>query len=97
MKSAGKRPLRSPPVANGWCSCANGIAPLSYQTSMTSGSRRMTPPQAQVRVTSLTDGRCGSKGSGSSAAARSRSSAYEPTASTRSQSPQRHSGRGVPQ
>ena len=74
MKSAGKRPARSPPVANGWWSWANGIAPLSYQTSMTSGSRAMAPPQSQVSTTSSTYGRCGSKGSGSSWTARSRSS-----------------------
>ncbi len=54
MKSAGNRPARSPPVAKGWCSWANGIAPLSYQTSMTSGSRAIAPPQAHVRTTSST-------------------------------------------
>ena len=54
MKSAGNRPARSPPVAKGWWSWANGIAPLSYQTSMTSGSRRIAPPQAQVSDDSST-------------------------------------------
>ena len=61
MKSAGTFPVRSPPVANGWWSCANGIAPLSYQTSMTSGSRRISPPQGHVSRTSSTNGRCGSR------------------------------------
>ena len=97
MKSAGKFASRSSP-ANGWWICAKGIAPLSYQTSITSGSRRMTPSHSpQVSSTSSTKGRWGSKSSPGGSVARWRSSSKEPTMVVASHPEQRQMGSGVPQ
>ena len=80
--------------SNGAWRCANGIEPESNQTSMTSGTRRISAPHsAHAHVCSSTYGRCGS---GSGLPERSSTSANEPTASTWPFS-QRQTGSGVPQ
>ena len=61
MKSAGKRCSKRSWLAWGAPNCANGMDPESNHTSITSGTRFMSPPQlSQVRITSSTNGRCGS-------------------------------------
>ena len=75
---------------------ANGIDPESYQASITSGTRRASPPHSgQVSVTSSTYGRCGSS-SDRSRPASSLSSASDP-AQVRCCSPHSQMGSGVPQ
>src|ERR1700683_2231177 len=81
---------------------ANGIAPESYQTSITSGTRRANPSppstpsqEGQVNVIPSTNGRCGSS-LVRSAPASSDSSAREPTQVT-CDCAHTHSGSGVPQ
>ena len=82
----------------GWPTWAKGIAPLSYQPSMTSGTRRACAPQrSQGTTTSSTKGRCGSS-SDSSCPAASPSSASDPYACQCAASAvQRQTGSGVPQ
>ncbi len=75
---------------------ANGIAPESYQTSITSGTRRACASQdGQPKVTSSTNGRCGSRADRSCPACWP-SSASEPT-HVRCPSAHRQIGSGVPQ
>ena len=75
---------------------ANGIDPESYQASITSGTRRASPPHSRQEITtSSTYGRCGSSAVRSRPAS-SDSSASEPTQVTWS-CPHTHSGSGVPQ
>src|ERR1039458_6080070 len=70
--------------------------PESYQTSMTSGTRRASPPHCgQLIVMSSTNGRCGSTPARSRPAS-SDSSASEPTQVTCSPA-HSQTGSGVPQ
>ena len=102
MKSAGKLSAKAASCSNGkWC-WANGIAPESNHTSITSGTRRIGSPHARpVRPrragtgsdTSSTNGRWWSS---SAVPERSASSAKEPTTCTCPRG-QRHTGSGVPQ
>src|SRR5580704_8837402 len=76
--------------------CAKGIAPESYQTSITSGTRVASPPHVgQANVTESTKGRCGS----SPPRSRPASSASDASESTQVtwESGHTHSGSGVPQ
>ena len=65
MKSAGKRRSNSSPPrsSSGWNPhCAKGIAPESYQASITSGTRRASAPHAgHGNAISSIVGRCGSR------------------------------------
>ena len=75
---------------------ANGIAPESYQTSITSGTRRARSAHTgQGKLTASTNGRCGSSPV-RSRPARSDSSDSEPTQVTWP-SAHSHRGSGVPQ
>src|ERR1700730_613819 len=75
---------------------ANGIEPESYQTSITSGTRRASPShEGHANVISSTNGRCGSSPA-RSAPASPDSSASEPTQVT-CDSAHTHRGSGVPQ
>ncbi len=64
MKSAGKRSANrsSPRPSSGWYPhCANGIAPESYQVSITSGTREASSPHSgHGNGTSSIAGRWGS-------------------------------------
>src|SRR6266568_5330743 len=89
-------------ASNSDCPCqgapnwANGIEPESYQTSITSGTRRARPShEGQANVISSTNGRCGSS-LVRSAPESPDSSASDPT-QVRCDSEQTHSGSGVPQ
>src|SRR6266487_496395 len=76
--------------------CANGIEPESYQTSITSGTRRASPSHVgHLNVTESTYGRCGSSPV-RSAPASADSSTSEPT-QVRCDSGHSHRGSGVPQ
>ena len=83
------------PIAPHW---ANGMAPESYQASITSGTRVAVSPQVgQGKEMSSTNGRCGSRFD-SSWPESSLSSASEPTqVMCDSSAPQTQSGSGVPQ
>ena len=83
-------------MRNGAPYWANGIAPESYQTSITSGTRRArSPHEGHTNVIASTYGRCGSSPVRSRPAS-SDSSASEPT-QVRWDSAHTHSGSGVPQ
>src|SRR5690348_18444943 len=61
MNWAGYDASKSASPRHGAPNCANGIEPESYQTSITSGTRRASPPHVgHVNVTEATYGRCGS-------------------------------------
>ncbi len=60
MNCAGYCAANSSAPRYGYPNCANGIAPESYQASVTSSTRRAVAPHPQARVTSSTKGRCGS-------------------------------------
>src|SRR6266700_1118847 len=96
MNCAGYAAVNSPAPRSGAPYCANGIAPESYQTSITSGTRRASPShEGQPNATSSTNGRCGSSPVRSRPASPD-SSASEPTGVT-CDSAHTHSGSGVPQ
>src|SRR6185312_6124090 len=88
MNWAGYDASKSASPRHGAPNCANGIEPESYQTSITSGTRRASPSHpGHVNVTESTYGRCGSSPV---------SSASEPT-QVRCDSGHSHRGSGVPQ
>ena len=96
MNCAGYAPANSSKFRSGAPCWANGIAPESYQTSITSGTRRARSSQTgQANVISSTNGRCGSSPVRSRPASVD-SSESEPTQVTCS-SGHTHSGSGVPQ
>src|SRR5229473_7501796 len=96
MNWAGYAPANSSKFRSGAPCWANGIAPESYQTSITSGTRRASTPQSgHANVTASTNGRCGSSPVRSRPAS-SDSSASEPTGVT-CDAEHTHSGSGVPQ
>src|SRR6266446_1126088 len=96
MNCAGYAAVNSSVPRSGAPYCANGIAPESYQTSITSGTRRASPSHdGQPNVTASTNGRCGSS-LVRSAPESSDSSASEPT-QVRCESGHTHRGSGVPQ
>src|ERR1700689_1852703 len=99
MNCAGYEAENSSAFRSGAPCWANGIAPESYQTSITSGTRRANPSppsqDGQVNVIPSTNGRCGSSPV-RSAPASSDSSASEPTQVT-CDCAHTHSGSGVPQ
>src|ERR1700728_2224916 len=91
MNCAGYEAENSSAFRSGAPCWANGIAPESYHTTITSGTRRANPSQeGQVNVIPSTNGRCGS------APVRSDSSASDPMQVT-CDCPHTHSGSGVPQ
>src|SRR5947209_12206682 len=96
MNWAGYDAENSPEPRSGAPNCANGMEPESYQTSMTSGTRRARSSQTgHGKATESTNGRCGSSPVRSRPAS-DESSASEPTQVT-CPSAHSHSGSGVPQ
>src|SRR5215831_589292 len=96
MNCAGNDRRNSASFRSGAPNWANGMAPESNQTSMTSGTRRAAEPQSgHVITTSSTNGRCGSMPV-TSLPARLDSSASEPTQVTWPAA-QVQMGNGVPQ
>src|SRR5271166_2970644 len=96
MNCAGYDAWNSSAFLSGAPYWANGIDPESYQTSITSGTRRARSLQiGHKNVIASTNGRCGSR-SVRSWPARADSSASEPTQVT-CDSAHTHSGSGVPQ
>ena len=55
MKSAGKRSRKRSSFSNGAWYCANGIAPESNHTSMTSGTRFIVPRALRAREVDVVD------------------------------------------
>jgi hypothetical protein len=96
MNWAGYEASNSASFCHGALNWANGIEPESYQTSITSGTRRASPSQlGHAIVTESTYGRCGSSPVRSLPASAD-SSASEPM-QVRCDSGHSHSGSGVPQ
>src|SRR5258708_23501459 len=96
MNWAGYDASNSARPDHGAPNCANGIEPESYQTSITSGTRRASPSHVgHVNVTESTYGRCGSSPVRSRPAS-SDSSASEPT-QVRCDSEHSHRVSGLPQ
>ena len=96
MSSGSALNFSTDPSLCGYPHCANGIAPESYQQSITSGTRIISEPQsAQANLMSSTNGRCGSRFD-SSWPAKSPSSFKEPMAISCLFS-HRQIGSGVPQ
>src|SRR5580704_8597328 len=96
MNCAGYAPVNSSKFRIGAPCWANGMAPESYQTSPTSGTRRARSSHTgHANVISSTNGRCGSSPVRSRPASVD-SSDSEPTQVTCS-SGHTHSGSGVPQ
>src|SRR5580693_3547666 len=97
MKSAGKWSSNCVVPSCGAWYWANGIEPESNQTSMTSGTRCIGSLHAeQLKVTSSTNGRCGSSNCTPDT---SRSSSNEPITWSCSHDADEHrqTGSGVPQ
>src|SRR5580692_3437250 len=96
MNCAGYDSSNSAEFRHGAPNCANGIAPESNHTSMTSGTRLASAPQSgQAITTSSTNGRCGSMAV-TSVPASDDSSASDPTQVAWSEG-QIQTGSGVPQ